>query len=167
MHHRKGGCSHGLKSKGHGRKHHGNGDHGGHGGHGGHHQDHRDHEDHEGLFKETGHKKKHGRHALTSAHGKSSRGDMKVLDFHKRKHSQAVKTGKRDFQGRSDVKAAVNPDICVICGKCQRVCPTEAIIMTEETIRIDANRCVGCGHCVERCKKGALFLVEGKEAMAN
>ena len=179
MHHRKGGCSHGLKSKGRGRKHHGHGGHGGHGRHGGHHQDHQDHQDHrdhkahedhkdhEDLFKETGHKKKHGRHALASEHGKFDTGDMKILYFHKRKHSDAFRTGEREFQGRSDVKASVNLDRCVMCGKCQRVCPTEAIIVTEGTVSIDANRCIGCGHCVERCKKGAMFLVERKEAMMS
>lgn len=190
-HHRKGGSSHGLKSKGRGRKHHIHSVHSVHSGHGGrgrpggHYREYQDYPGHkdygnqsvpgdhkapearEDLSKETGHKKKHGRQASGSGHGNFGKGHKTVLKFHKRTKPHGFKTVERDFQGRPDLKAAVNSDNCVLCGKCQRVCPTEAIRVTEETICIDIDRCDGCGHCVERCKKGALYLVEGKKAMMN
>lgn len=135
MHHHKGRSTHGLKSKGHGKKRHG-----GHGRHGGH-------------------------HGSTSRHREFNRSNKKVLDFHNRSHSHAVESGGGEVRGRTDLTARVNLDRCVMCGKCQRVCPAEAIVVTGETVSIDADRCIGCGQCVERCKKGALFLVERKEAM--
>lgn len=156
MHHRKSGSALGLKKAGHGLKHHGHGVHGGHGRHG---------RDHEGLFKAKGHKKKYGHLARHLERGELDRGNHKVLNFHGREHSPPNGTGELGSRGRSDAKADVNLEKCVLCGKCQRVCPTEAIIVNEDCIHIDATRCTGCGHCVERCKTGALFLVQGEPSL--
>lgn len=153
MHHHKGGV-------GHGNKHHGHGGRGGRVGRGGHGQlgGHP-----RGIFKAKGHKEKPGRHAYDSEQGDFGRGHKKVLDIHRRKQQRFMGTDGQHSQGRAGLKAYVNRDKCVLCGKCMKVCPTEAIVENEESIRIDVDQCIGCGHCVERCKKGALFLIEGKE----
>ncbi|MBE2189036.1 MAG: YfhL family 4Fe-4S dicluster ferredoxin [Desulfobulbaceae bacterium] len=33
---------------------------------------------------------------------------------------------------------------CIICGKCEPICPTEAIFLGEDIYEIDADKCVEC-----------------------
>ena len=41
---------------------------------------------------------------------------------------------------------------CIMCGKCARVCPEEAISQNAKGVyMIDKKKCVGCGKCVEAC----------------
>ncbi|MCO5252346.1 MAG: YfhL family 4Fe-4S dicluster ferredoxin [Candidatus Kapabacteria bacterium] len=35
-------------------------------------------------------------------------------------------------------------DDCIICGKCEPICPTEAIFLGEDIYEIDAGKCVEC-----------------------
>jgi pyruvate formate lyase activating enzyme len=46
--------------------------------------------------------------------------------------------------------------LCQQCGKCQEVCPNDAIRSGEDVYRIERSRCDSCGKCVERCDYGAL-----------
>jgi len=57
----------------------------------------------------------------------------------------------------SAFKASVDPDTCVGCGTCQKVCPAGAISVNE-IARVDPKRCTGCGCCVEQCPMGAIAL---------
>ena len=53
------------------------------------------------------------------------------------------------------------PTLCQHCvdAPCLKVCPTEAIVRTEEGIvQVDADRCAGTGVCVPSCPYGAIFL---------
>ena len=44
---------------------------------------------------------------------------------------------------------------CIMCGKCARVCPEEAISQNAKGVyMIDKKKCVGCGKCVEACPMG-------------
>lgn len=156
MRHHKGGILKGLIKAGSKNKHHGKGhghDHGRHGGH------------HGKMMKGRHHHKLHGHHGLVSARGESGNGDRTILDFHNR--SLDFKTGGRNLRGRTALTVGVNLELCVMCGKCQRVCPADAITMSADGVRIDPDRCVGCGHCVESCKAGALFFAEAKEAATS
>ena len=51
---------------------------------------------------------------------------------------------------------------CIGCGKCEKVCPVNAIEMTgkgeEKKAVIDEKKCIGCGVCVKHCPAGALIL---------
>lgn len=49
---------------------------------------------------------------------------------------------------------------CILCGICQKRCPTGAIVVDKpaETWAIDRFRCVQCGSCVRECPKTCLRM---------
>jgi NADP-reducing hydrogenase subunit HndC len=49
-------------------------------------------------------------------------------------------------------KFAIDPARCTACGKCIKVCPTDAIAGAKKTPHvIDQNKCIVCGACRETC----------------
>lgn len=52
----------------------------------------------------------------------------------------------------------VDETVCELCGVCQAVCPTAAIVLDEVAARVNAEACCGCGACVEACPTGAIAL---------
>ncbi|MDO5485994.1 MAG: 4Fe-4S binding protein [Sarcina sp.] len=59
----------------------------------------------------------------------------------------------------------INPDECVSCGKCEKVCPILAISMKEREASVDKKKpvidetiCLGCGVCARNCPKKAITL---------
>lgn len=73
-----------------------------------------------------------------------------------------------------DGRASIDPDKCVNCGLCQRVCPYQAVIRVpipcEEACPVGAiarderglhsinpDKCIMCGQCVRACPFGAVF----------
>ena len=51
-------------------------------------------------------------------------------------------------------------DTCILCGICEKRCPTDAIkvVKKEEFWQIDRFRCVQCGTCVRECPKDSLTM---------
>ena len=87
-----------------------------------------------------------------------------------------------------DDRAVIDPDKCVNCGLCQRVCPYHAVIRVpipcEEACpvgaiskaedglhQIDREKCILCGQCLRACPFGAIFaqshLVDVLRALAG
>ena len=48
---------------------------------------------------------------------------------------------------------------CIGCGKCENVCPKQAIRLTRSGVQIDDAKCVCCGMCVDHCYAGALKIM--------
>jgi NADH-quinone oxidoreductase subunit I len=82
------------------------------------------------------------------------------------------------FRGRPELK--FNPGgmpVCVACGLCERVCPSQCITVVPETgkegIRalsdytLDLNRCSFCGLCVEACPVEAIRMSHEYELAAR
>lgn len=53
---------------------------------------------------------------------------------------------------------AVDEDICVDCGLCTGVCPTQALVINPETFRLDfrRSRCIVCEQCIPTCPVSAI-----------
>ncbi|MDO5042052.1 MAG: 4Fe-4S binding protein [Slackia sp.] len=51
-------------------------------------------------------------------------------------------------------------DTCILCGICEKRCPTGAIKVAKKdgTWQIDRFRCVQCGTCVRECPKDSLSM---------
>jgi MinD superfamily P-loop ATPase len=56
--------------------------------------------------------------------------------------------------------AAIDPDLCQLCGRCYEVCRFDAILPGEESYRIDALACEGCASCVYQCPEDAIHTEE-------
>jgi NADP-reducing hydrogenase subunit HndC len=62
-------------------------------------------------------------------------------------------------QCRSLMEYVVNPENCVGCTACARVCPVNAISGERKEIHvIDPSICIKCGACIEKCKFDAIFI---------
>jgi len=69
------------------------------------------------------------------------------------------------FQKRPSYKntrgsISIEMDKCILCGICQKKCPTQAIIVTKATKdwQINRLRCIACNACVEACPKKCLIM---------
>ena len=62
-------------------------------------------------------------------------------------------------QCKSLMEYVVNPENCVGCTACARVCPVNAISgERKEVHHIDPSICIKCGACMEKCKFDAIFI---------
>lgn len=55
---------------------------------------------------------------------------------------------------------------CIACKKCEKVCPTGAIVVVDLLAVVDYEKCDGCGLCVEVCPQECIDLT-GRFAMAS
>jgi len=63
----------------------------------------------------------------------------------------------------SSFYAAVDAELCTMCGICEIRCQTDALDLDKFVPQVRLARCIGCGLCVSGCPSGALSLVQ-KEA---
>ena len=47
-------------------------------------------------------------------------------------------------------------DKCTACGKCESVCPVEAITKGDKHYAINPETCVNCGQCADECPTQAI-----------
>ena len=68
----------------------------------------------------------------------------------------------------------LEPDLCILCGLCVDICPTDCITIAradhldmgteaQSVLLLDEDMCIRCGLCVNRCPPGALSMVHAKE----
>jgi NADPH-dependent glutamate synthase beta chain and related oxidoreductases len=70
----------------------------------------------------------------------------------------------------------LSPELCILCGLCVDVCPTDCIVIaradnaglglaSQSALLLDEDLCIRCGLCVNRCPPGALSMVFAKEVV--
>lgn len=67
----------------------------------------------------------------------------------------------------------INKEKCIGCGKCNKVCPMDAIKVEQSTdknstnklAKLNENICLGCGVCVKNCPTSAISLMRRKETI--
>ena len=52
------------------------------------------------------------------------------------------------------------PDPCILCGKCVKICPADALTMQDRRIIIDEKSCIRCYCCHEVCPADAIAIHE-------
>ncbi len=57
---------------------------------------------------------------------------------------------------------AHNSALCNCCGECEKVCPSEAIKVSNHVISVNRDACDSCGKCIDVCSMGALKLLGNK-----
>ena len=66
------------------------------------------------------------------------------------------------------VVSEVDPDLCIGCGNCIKVCGYDAVEMKEDkTVRMLIDNCDGCGLCVQSCPTQAISLIDKAAALAK
>jgi electron transport complex protein RnfB len=57
-------------------------------------------------------------------------------------------------------KADINPELCIGCTICAKVCPVDAISGELKKVHeVDPDKCIGCERCVEKCPKKAIEMI--------
>ncbi|MBT3310912.1 MAG: 4Fe-4S binding protein [Desulfobacterales bacterium] len=65
----------------------------------------------------------------------------------------------------SGFKPVTNQELCVNCGTCIDICPTEALSFnSDDILEINSPKCLGCGLCVSNCEVDALTLSKKEDA---
>jgi NADH-quinone oxidoreductase subunit F len=60
-------------------------------------------------------------------------------------------------------KLIVDEELCISCGKCVPVCPTDAITgEPKKPYKLDQGKCIVCGACVEVCPTDAIVVEPAK-----
>lgn len=58
----------------------------------------------------------------------------------------------------ASAEIVIDPNLCVDCGLCTGVCPTEALTLHPETLRLTftRSRCIVCEQCIPTCPTQAI-----------
>lgn len=52
----------------------------------------------------------------------------------------------------------IDHDLCIGCANCMRVCPTEAIRVSQGKAILKADRCIDCGECYRHCPVNGIII---------
>ncbi|MBD3214758.1 MAG: 4Fe-4S dicluster domain-containing protein [Candidatus Lokiarchaeota archaeon] len=54
-------------------------------------------------------------------------------------------------------RVLVDEDLCINCGACVSLCPTDALhFEDDESVQFEEDKCIGCLICIDSCPRGAI-----------
>lgn len=56
------------------------------------------------------------------------------------------------------ITTKIDPEACIGCGECVRICPSDALTMDGEIAIVSGELSLGCGHCVAVCPENAVTV---------
>jgi len=71
---------------------------------------------------------------------------------------KAWNRGMRNTTSPSRFIVALDETICELHGDCVKICPVNALSISNQNLQIDSSKCIGCGLCVSVCPTHALGL---------
>lgn len=78
---------------------------------------------------------------------------------------------KPDFRYSTDFfsgeLAAINHEICTMCGKCEKICRFKGISLNDGQYLIDETNCEGCGYCELICPEKAILMEQRKSGTVH
>ena len=83
-----------------------------------------------------------------------------IPSFFKKKETLLYPAQKKDFKEPVKGKIAIEDEKCILCGKCQKACPSDAIsvLRPKSSWSIDHFRCITCRSCIDACPKKCLSM---------
>ena len=83
-----------------------------------------------------------------------------IPSFFKKKETLLYPIQTKDLREPVKGKITIYENDCILCGKCQKTCPCDAIIVERQnkTWSIDHFKCITCRSCVEACPKKCLSM---------
>jgi len=122
---------------------------------------------------------------LDSGYDAIARVDVPTTPTDRRIGFAEVEVGYDDAQAQREALRCLRcfdnimlaPELCILCGLCVDVCPTNCITITradrigagtpsQSALLLDEDRCIRCALCVNRCPPGALSMAHARELVA-
>ena len=75
---------------------------------------------------------------------------------------------KEPYEGQKG-KIVIAQDSCILCGKCSKACPCDAIVVSrqKEEWGIDHFKCITCSSCIDSCPKKCLTMDSESEKVSR
>jgi NADPH-dependent glutamate synthase beta subunit-like oxidoreductase/NAD-dependent dihydropyrimidine dehydrogenase PreA subunit len=119
---------------------------------------------------------------LDSGYDAIPRVEVPTVPTNRRVGFAEVETGYDDRQAQREAlrclrcfdNIVLDPGLCILCGLCVDVCPTDCIRIVradrvgvgtadQSTLLLNEDRCIRCALCVNRCPPGALSMAHARE----
>ncbi len=88
--------------------------------------------------------------------------------FKKKETLLYPKVAKEEYAGLKG-QIQIDEDECILCGKCSKVCPADAIEVNKNnrTWQINHYHCVTCFSCVRECPKTCLTMEKDRPSVTR